>query len=387
MIDLKTLDKIINNTLKALEEGKRQLYDIAENTREEYNNACRELEEVQEEVNKIIKRVDRLEKQEKKARVWLMEVHRNFTKFTEQDVKAAYKEAQRLQLLLNDWRNQESMARFKRDQLERRIKQLKETQQKAENLMSHLSVAFNYLSSDLQSASKKISELQQMHQMGISIIRAQEEERKRVAREIHDGPAQHLANIVMRAEFCLKLLEVEPGKVREELKGLQESVRQSLQDVRKIIFDLRPMVLDDLGLVAALKRYLTQYREQQKIETELVCLGPNKRMPVTTEVAVFRIIQECLNNIQKHAKARHVTIKIEMLEDKINVAVRDDGQGFDVNAVESDRNTGGYGLISMRERAGLLNGKIDIRSTPGRGTTVTLVVPVTEWFDSPPRDE
>lgn len=387
MIDIKKLDKIINNTLKALEEGKKQLYDIAENTREEYERTCRELEEAKEEVSNIIKRVDELEKQEKKARIWLMEVHRNFTKFTETDVKAAYKEAQRLQLLLNDWRHREVMARFKRDQLERRVKQLKETLRKAENLMSHLGVVFNYLASDLQSASKKISELEQLHQMGVNIIRAQEEERKRVAREIHDGPAQLLANIVMRAEFCLKLLEVEPGRVKEELKGLQELVRQSLHDVRKIIFDLRPMVLDDLGLIAALKRYLSDYKDQHKIEIELVCLGPNKRMPVTTEVAVFRIIQECLNNIQKHAGAKHATIKVEMLKDKINVTVRDDEQGFEVENAGNNEGMEGYGLVNMRERAGLLNGKIDIQSTPGRGTTVYLSVPVTEWFDNPPREE
>lgn len=387
MIDVKALDKIINDTLKALEESKRQLYDIAENTREEYLRASKELEIAKKEVTKIIKHVDLLEKKERKARIRLMEVSRNFSQFTEADIKAAYKEAQRLQLLLNDWRHREMMARFKRDQLERTVKQLRETLQKAENLMSHLGAVFNYLSNSLQSASQKINELQQMHQMGVNIIRAQEEERKRVAREIHDGPAQLLANIVMRAEFCLKLLEVDPGKVRDELKALQELVRRSLQDVRKIIFDLRPMALDDLGLIATLKRYLEEYRKQNNIETELVCLGRNKRMPAAVEVAVFRIIQECLNNIHKHARAKHATVKVEMLDDRINVTVRDDGKGFDIESVQKDAGMEGYGLVNMRERAGLLNGKIDIQSAPGRGTTVSLSIPVNEWFDNPPREE
>lgn len=387
MIDVKALDKIINDTLKALEESKRQLYDIAENTREEYLRASKELEIAKKEVTKIIKHVDLLEKKERKARIRLMEVSRNFSQFTEADIKAAYKEAQRLQLLLNDWRHREMMVRFKRDQLERTVKQLRETLQKAENLMSHLGAVFNYLSNSLQSASQKINELQQMHQMGVNIIRAQEEERKRVAREIHDGPAQLLANIVMRAEFCLKLLEVDPGKVRDELKALQELVRRSLQDVRKIIFDLRPMALDDLGLIATLKRYLEEYRKQNNIETELVCLGRNKRMPAAVEVAVFRIIQECLNNIHKHARAKHATVKVEMLDDRINVTVRDDGKGFDIESVQKDAGMEGYGLVNMRERAGLLNGKIDIQSAPGRGTTVSLSIPVNEWFDNPPREE
>ncbi len=388
MFDIKELDQVIDNTLRALEEGKKQLYDIAENTREEYQKACKDLEKSKEEVSRIIKRVENMEKKEKKARIRLMEVHRDFSRYTEQDVKTAYQEAQNLQLMVYDWRHQETMACFKRDQLARRVKHLKEMLQKAENMMSHLGVVFNYLSSDLQLASDKINELQQMQQMGVNIIRAQEEERKRVAREIHDGPAQLLANIVMRAEFCLKLLEVEPRRVKKELQYLQESVRQSLHDVRKIIFDLRPMVLDDLGLIAALKRYLADYKEQNNVRTEMVCMGPNKRMPVTTEVAVFRIIQECLNNIQKHAGAKHAVIKVEMLKDRINVTVRDDGEGFELQSVKNNKSSQeGYGLVNMRERAGLLNGKIDIISSPGKGTTVHLSVPVTEWFDSPPKEK
>ncbi len=388
MIDIKVLDKIINNTLEALEQGKKQLYDIAESTREEYQQACEELEKAKEEVTKIIKRVDQIEKKEKNSRIRLMEVHRDFSRYTEQVVKAAYKEAQDLQLLVNDWRHQETLARFKRDQLARRVKHLKEMVQKAENMMSHLGVVFNYLSSDLQLASDKINELQKMQQMGVNIIRAQEEERKRVAREIHDGPAQLLANIVMRAEFCLKLLEVEPRKVKDELHGLQESVRQSLHDVRKIIFDLRPMVLDDLGLIAALKRYLTQYKEQNSFKTELVCMGPNRRMSSTSEVAVFRVIQECLNNIQKHAGAKHATVKVEMLEDKLNVTVRDDGQGFELNTTENQNSSQeGYGLVNIRERTALLNGNIDIQSSPGKGTAVYVSIPVKEWFDGPPKEQ
>ncbi|MCF8010973.1 MAG: sensor histidine kinase [Clostridiales bacterium] len=379
MTQFPKIDTIINDSLQALENSKKQIYDIYESTREESNRINRELEETKQEVSQIINQVEQLEKKEKKARVHLMQVSRNFKQYTEDDIRNAYEQAQDLQLQLNDLRHREIMARFKRDQLERSLKNLEKTLEKAENMMSQLSVVLNYLSEDLQSISGQINEMQKMQNLGINIIRAQEDERKRVAREIHDGPAQLLANIVMRAEFCLKLLEKEPQKAQQELKDLQELVRKSLKDVRQIIFDLRPMVLDDLGLVAAVKRYLAEYKVQNNLETELVCLGTDKQyIPKTTEVAIFRIIQECLNNAQKHAEARHITIKIEIAEKKINAIIRDDGKGFDLHTVENDQQKENYGLINIRERVSLLNGKLDIQSTPGRGTTITLSIPISD---------
>ncbi|MGB9825687.1 MAG: sensor histidine kinase, partial [Desulfofundulus sp.] len=206
--------------------------------------------------------------------------------------------------------------------------------------------------------------------------KAQEEERKRVAREIHDGPAQMMANIVMRAEFCLKLLEVEPGRLKEELNALRELVRQSLQDVRKIIFDLRPMVLDDLGLVAALKRYVADFKEQYGIAAEFSFFGQDRRLPVSTEVTLFRIVQECLNNVRKHSAARSVLIKMEILPDKVNLLIRDDGKGFVLEEIKNNNRPGGYGLINIRERAQLLNGSVQVNTAPGKGTAVYVTVPL-----------
>ncbi len=239
-----------------------------------------------------------------------------------------------------------------------------------------MGVVFNYLGGGLKDLNLKINELQKTQEMALGIIRAQEEERKRVAREIHDGPAQSMANIVMRAEFCLKLLDMEPEKVRDELIALQHLVRSSLTDVRKIIFDLRPMVLDDLGLEPAIKRYLSNYNEQYGLQINYLFFGRQRRLDSTVEVALFRIIQEMVTNIRKHARAKNAVVKIELLRKKINIYVKDDGIGFDPDLVMSDKDGEGYGLIGMRERIQLLRGEMNIVSAPGQGAAISVSVPL-----------
>jgi two-component system sensor histidine kinase DegS len=247
---------------------------------------------------------------------------------------------------------------------------------KAENLASQLAVVTNFLTGNLQDFYQKLGEMQQVQQLGISIIKAQEEERHRVARDIHDGPAQLLANIVMRAEFCLKLLDVDKTKVREELQALQHMVRQSLQDVRKIIFDLRPMVLDDLGLVPAIKRYIEDIQGQCALTVEMVVIGNPRRFSLTTEVAMFRIMQECLNNIRKHAQANLASVKLEFYNNKLNAVVKDNGVGFHPGDLMHGGEKECFGILGMRERAQILKGEINIVSAPGQGTSVNISVPL-----------
>jgi len=378
LLDISALDRVIKDTLAAMERAKSQIFDIAETARHECHRLQQELTQVVEEIKKTITQVDELEAKEKKARFHLMEVSRDFQRHREEDIKEAYETAQKLQLQLRDLRHHEQMLRFRRDQLEINLRHMKANMAKVESTLAHLSTAINYLSNDLQEVSLRMGEIQQLHELGISIIRAQEEERKRIAREIHDGPAQMMANIVMRAEFCLKLLELDPLKLKEELASLRELVRQSLQDVRKIIFDLRPMVLDDLGLVAALKRYLADFKEQYGVAAEFVFFGQDRRLPVSTEVTLFRIAQECLNNVRKHAAARSVLVKMEFMQQRVNLLVKDDGKGFDLAEVNNHTPLGGYGLINIRERAQLLGGFVQINAAPGRGTAVYVSVPLQE---------
>jgi two-component system sensor histidine kinase DegS len=318
-----------------------------------------------------IQLVENLEVQSKGARLRLMEVSRNFKLYSEDEVKAAYERAQDFQVKLALAREWESQLRNKRNELERSLKNCGLMIDKAESLISHVSLTMDYLGGSLKDLNSKMESIQQRQQMGLQIIKAQEEERKRVAREIHDGPAQSLANVVLRLEVCQRLLDTDLVKAREELEDMKFQVRVSLRDVRRIIFDLRPMVLDDLGLIPAIRRYLSEYEKRSKINTNFLLLGKEERIQSVLEVAIFRIVQEALTNAHKHSGASQVNVRLEINQTQITVVVDDNGWGFDVDKALSSASKGeNYGLISMRERAELFGGTVTFQSKPQVGTKV-----------------
>lgn len=376
VVDIKALDNIIKETISTINQSKEQIYNIAESARMEWQRLEKEINEVKCHLIKKIDEVNKLELEERKARIRLMDVSKDFYRYQEADIKDAYERAQVTQLRLVMLREEEKSLHFKRDHLEISLKRMKDTANRAEQLVSQVSVALQFLSNDLSGVSDKLTDLYDIQQLGLSIIRAQEEERKRVAREIHDGPAQSMAHIIMRTDFCSKLLAINPFKVGGELVSLQQLVRQSLQDLRKIIFDLRPMVLDDLGLVPAVKKYLEVFQTQNNIIVDFNFIGRDQRFDPSIEVAVFRIIQEALVNIKKHAQAQKAIIKMELIATKINVSIIDDGCGFCVDNIKPREDGSGYGLLGMKERIQLLKGVLMLNSTPGKGTEIRFYLPL-----------
>lgn len=376
IIDLTILDKVITDTIKHLEEGKEQISDIAETARQNRDELKENLDSIKKETLEVIEQVDVLEKEEKEARLHLMKVSRDFENYSEQDVERAYNKARDIQIQLGLLRERESQLRIRRDQMELTLRKVYQAVEKAESLVSKVGVALSYLADNLIGVGFKIEELQQKQQLGLRIIRAQEEERKRVAREIHDGPAQSMANVVLRVEICEKLLEKRPDEVRNELVGLKDIVRKSLQDVRKIIFDLRPMVLDDLGLIPALKRYISEVQEKNSLLVDFRVFGSQERMSGILEIAIFRVIQEALNNVIKHSGARMVDISLEQVPGQVNLRIKDDGCGFNADEALSGSNKDNYGLIGIRERIQLLEGSFKLITAPGKGTDLKVKIPL-----------
>jgi two-component system, NarL family, sensor histidine kinase DegS len=164
-----------------------------------------------------------------------------------------------------------------------------------------------------------------------------------------------------------------PEEAFVEVRSLKENVRSTLQEVRRIIYDLRPMALDDLGLVPTLKKYLQTIEEYHK--TSRICFtnyGEEKRLPTKYEVALFRLVQEAVQNALKHAEASAITISIDIKDKDVIVMVKDDGKGFDFK----ERQTQSFGILGMKERVELLEGKITIDSMPGTGTFILIQVPL-----------
>ena len=199
-----------------------------------------------------------------------------------------------------------------------------------------------------------------------------EEERMRIARDMHDGPAQSMSNLVLQAEILERLVH-KPEAILNELQDFKNAVRNALDETRQLIFDLRPMTLDDLGLVPTLRKYLKEYSDKHGVPVRFNVVGEERRLPGNTEGTLFRIIQEALTNAQKHAHAGGAEVTMNMSRDRVTATVRDDGRGFDIPAAEANlaRNRN-LGLISMRERAELERGTLEIKSEPGKGTEIRV---------------
>jgi signal transduction histidine kinase len=215
----------------------------------------------------------------------------------------------------------------------------------------------------------------------IRIIQNQEEERSRLARELEDSVGQLLANAVFELASCRYLLETESQGVDDGLTSLQNELEQGLAGVRQLIADLDPpTVLGNFGLAAGLRRYLERYETLTNLKTTLNVRAITERLPTTVEVAIFRVIQEALENAKHHADATRVDVSVYEEDGHLVFSVTDDGTGFEIDNMSSRRRN--LGLVSMRDRAELLRGKLRIRSDTGQGTQVILSVPYPIFMDA-----
>lgn len=208
-------------------------------------------------------------------------------------------------------------------------------------------------------------------QLLASVINAQEEERKRVARELHDETGQALTALLM----SLERVEAQLPEASDSLRGsLHRSImltQNALRELRGIIVDLRPAVLDDLGLIPAIRRFAEEHLEPLGIEVTIDTRAwPRVRLSPSVETVFFRTLQEAINNIAHHAQARHVRLTLEATPENLIARVEDDGQGFDPQEPRA-----GWGLLGMSERVNLVGGRVDVQSTPGRGTRIAIRIP------------
>jgi signal transduction histidine kinase len=202
------------------------------------------------------------------------------------------------------------------------------------------------------------------------VVEAQELERRRLARELHDETGQALTSILLGLKG-LEEKSKDPAS-RAATEELRELVVSTLQDVRRLAVELRPTALDDFGLVAALERLAASFAEQTGISVDFQTALADERLPEEVETALYRIVQESLTNVVKHARARRVSILLARKEGAVKAVVEDDGQGFD----PAERTGVGYGLVGMRERLALLGGRLEVESGGDAGTTIAAEVPV-----------
>ncbi|MDQ0807787.1 sensor histidine kinase [Priestia megaterium] len=371
----KALDEIFEKIIGTVGDSKNEVYRLSEDARQEYQQIKEELEVLKGKVLETIEQGDKLETQARLARKRLSEVSRHFQIYSEPEVKDAYEKAHELQTKLLMNQQSEYQLRNRRDELERRLLTLEETIKRADHLVGQISVVLNYLTSDLKQVGEIVEDAIQKEYFGFRIIEAQEEERKRLSREIHDGPAQMLANVMMRSELIDRIYRERSAKeAMEEIRDLRKMVRSALYEVRRIIYDLRPMALDDLGLIPTLRKYLDTIEDynEGKPRITFISIGQEKRTASKLEVALFRLVQEAVTNALKHADATEIQVKIEFNNEYAILLVKDDGCGF--NQEEKKENS--FGLIGMKERVDLLDGTISVHSKINQGTLVMIKVPI-----------
>jgi len=344
--------------------GVEQLQLLIQESQKEYDTIQKELKEIDVLIRQSTTEVEKLAQRNTQMASRVRQMEMNLDTYPRSDIKEIYAAAHEAQMRLFMMRGQLEQLQERQQTLERQ----------SQRLLRILEVANQIAPADIVGRSGggpgSPSDI-------VRVIEAQENERQRLARQIHDGPAQSLTNLILQADICERLFDVDPAQARVELGNLKNAVNATFQKIRDFILTLRPMMLDDLGLVPTLKQYIQDFEEKSKLPTNFTVMGHESRLPSYSEVTIFRMIQELLTNIQKHAHATHAQVSLDFQDDRVVASVEDDGSGFDVNEVQGNvQSRRGLGLSTIRERTEMLGGTLQIESRIGRGTRVRIEVPL-----------
>lgn len=335
---------------------------LLEECRKEHGQVQAELKEVDMLIQQTASEVDRLAQRSTQAATHLQQIETHFDTIPRQDIREAYQALVETQQRLFTMRGQLEKLQSDQRHLQRYARLLQRIQESCQEGVipqEHAQVPTE--------ATPAV----------VRAIEAQERERQILARQMHDGPAQALTNLVLQAEICERLFESNPEQARAELANLKAAVVATFQRVRTFISNLRPMMLDDLGLVPTLRRHIEDIGEGEGFRVNLTITGRERRFAPYKEVTVFRVIQELLTNARDVSYATRVQVNVDIGEDRILVSLEDDGSGFEV----SELGRGGavaerMGLDTLRERVEMLGGRFQIESTPGRGTRALFELPL-----------
>ncbi|WP_026962750.1 sensor histidine kinase [Alicyclobacillus herbarius] len=367
--NIAALQEAIHKTLAAIAEGRGQVGLIVESTSRELERIESEYAEMKTACLEAIARVEALEVEARQTRNRLAEVSRSTGPQAEAKMRQAYTEAEAAQTELTRWRERETHLRCRRDDLARQLKMMQVTYHQAEVLMMKFDHVRDYLATGFQGLSSTLESAKVQLMLGFQMLQMQEEERHWLAQVLHDGPMQSLASVAMRLESHCQLEE-------ETKRNVQHQLRAVIHDLRRIAFDLHPPLLDDLGLIPALRRYVQQWMEWTGLLATVRLTGIEAPLEAAEKMAVFRAVQEALHNVHQHAHAHRVDILAVYGPDTLCVRVRDDGVGIQQADWSGWLASGRIGLTMANQRLYLLQGRLDLRQREGGGTEVVIQVPL-----------
>jgi two-component system sensor histidine kinase DegS len=327
----------------------------------------RKMTEIKSQVDQQQLMVDREQQRNVDIVADLQNIHNNLDTVPRQDIREKYEEALAVRSRLGTMRGQLEKFQSAYDML-----------QKDQQLLSAILTKIQGV--DMLDAGREEAEMGGRSQMNIvRIVQAQEDERQRLARQMHDGPAQSLTNFILQAEICQRLFDRNPQRAGEELGNLKTAASVTFQKVRDFIFDLRPMMLDDLGVLPTVRRYVQSFKDKNDIQVDLEIAGEERRLEMHREVMLFRAIQELMTHARDYAQANQVKIRLDMSGNRIKILVEDNGRGFDSESAfageENHSNPRIQSLITLREKYELVEGTVVVDSRENEGTTVRLELP------------
>lgn len=329
--------------------------NLRQEIEDELDQSLRELKEIALMLEQSEVEVDKLAQRNATITSHLQQVQSQFEDMPRADIRVAYDAALDSQQRMVVMRGQVEKLQGDKQHLERYVEVLRKAVQASGDEGG--------VGSSNGAGSFAVAEM---------MIQAQEAERQRLSRQMHDGPAQALSNFILQTEIAMRLFEVDQGKAREELSNLKSAASLTFQKVRDFIFDLRPMMLDDLGLAPTVKRYVDAFREKSGLDVNATVSGQDKRLENYLEVLIFRSVQELLNNAAQHSQAAQIKVQIDITNSDVRVAVEDNGRGFESTAITEGK---GLGIKLIKERVEMLGGNFEIDSALGQGTKVAYSVP------------
>ena len=344
---------------KSPDQQETNIWDtLRDECKSELDQSRRELKEIGLMIEQSQLEVGKLQQRNASITAHLQQIQAQFESMSKADIRMAYDSAMDAQQRLFVMRGQIDKLQSDQTHIERYLAILERVQRALESG-----------GGKSDSRQRGVTATAQTVEM---LIQAQEAERQRLARQMHDGPAQAMANFILQAEIAQRLFDMDQSKAKEELASVKAAASSTFQKVRDFIFELRPMMLDDLGLAPTLSRYVDAFKEQSGLDVRLTATGMEQRLESYLEVMVFRAIQELMGNAARHSQANQIKVQLDASEVAVRVSVEDNGRGFDIETLEEK---GGMGLKVIRDRVEMLGGTMDIHSVIGQGTHVSFQIP------------
>ncbi len=345
--------------------GETPFFIFLEKVEEAYEQTQRDLKEINILINQSAAEVERLAQRNAQSVNRLRQLQSNFDTQPRDYIREVY-EAQndiqqrlftmrgQLEKLQSDQRNLEKLAAFQRE-------------------LVQLTTGMTAVPPAGGSAKPRLSAGDKFSI--IRVIQTEEAAKQSLVREMHDGPASALSNFILQAEICQRFFDVDPDRARAELNALKNAAATTFSDIKDFIFDLRPMMLDDLGVVPTLRRYVESFQEKNDLAVPITVTGVERRLESYVEVTIFRGVQELLNNALAHAQPTQIQVLLDMAQNQVTAVVDDNGSGFNADEALSETSKT-IGLSSLQQRIETLGGQLTIQSRLGKGSRIEFSVPI-----------